>query len=111
MAGIPELGHGMSGGRAQGFAAEPGKLLERGLGLALGGVVGMGGGEIAVVAGLGVATVVFGDITPGHNPGATWAGQAVLDVAAEFFITPRAACVINPYRVIWLEVAFEIFGR
>ena len=111
LAGIPELGHGMAGRGTKGFPAESGELLERGLGLALGRVVGMGGGEIAVVARLGVASVVFGDITPGHNPLATQAGQAVLHVAAEFLVTPRAACVINPHRVVGLKLAVEIFGR
>ena len=108
--GVPFLGDGMGLG-FKGFAFEAGVFLE----FVFGGFVlvvflGVGVGEVAVVLGFDLATVVFLDIVAVENPLAAEGGETFADVAFEIGITPGAGAVVNTDGWILFDVAILMFG-
>ena len=108
-AGVGELGDDFAGLRLQGIAlGVDGGLQGAEEAFALrGGVFGVVGGEVAVVAGLDGAAGVFFDVVAGEDPVLAQGGQAFFDGALVGGIAPRAGGVIDAHGVIDLDAAIE----
>ena len=110
LAGIPELGDGVAGGRAERLAAEAGKF-EEAVALGLAGVFGVVAGEVAVVLWLDLAAFVFAHIGAGFDPLGAEGGEALGDIAIEILVAPRTRGVIDADGLVFFQRAVEAFGR
>ncbi len=74
-----------------------------------GGVFGVVGGEVAVVAGLNGAAFVGFDVVAGFDPGFAKRGQAGFDGAFVIRVAPGAGAVIDADGFVGLDAAVEGF--
>ena len=109
LAGIPELGDGVAGGRAERLAAEAGKF-EEAVALGLAGVFGVVAGKVAVVLWLDLAAVVFAHIGAGFDPLGAESGEALGDIAIEILVAPGPRGVIDADGLVFFQRAVEAFG-
>ena len=109
---VPELGDGMSRGRAEGLALaplEPGEL-DQAVPLGGAGILGMLAGEVAVVHGLNFTPLVGSDVTALLDPALAQGWKALRGVTVEIGVAPGAAAVIDADGIVRLEFAREVLG-
>jgi hypothetical protein len=70
---------------------------------------GMFLGEVTIVFGLSVATIVFLNIATSKNPVPPERGETILNVSLVGRVAPGSACIINAHRLIYFQTTAGLF--